>query len=296
MNASERVKLIKAITTLFAAEEWPLIDLTLRQFKLPTDDEWNSNDKTRYILKMVEDASDDVLLELASHLGIESTPRPSALTPTFWKQGHLRLFISHISAHKSAADSLKTWLHAYNISGFIAHVDIEPTKKWQGEIELALSTADALVALLAPGFHESKWTDQEIGFALGRGLLVISVKMGVDPYGFMGHEQALPCGQELSPQIARNIFDILVKHKQTQKRMSESLVSRFDGSDCFAEAKKNMGLLELAHYWDNRLLDAIGTSAEENSQIRGSFGVPARLKTLLRKNGVKITDSTEPDF
>lgn len=296
MNASERVKLIKSITVLFAAEEWPLIDLTLRQFKLPTDDNWNSNNKTAYILRMVEDASDDVLLDLASHLGIESTPRPSALVPTFWKPGHLRLFISHISAHKSAADNLKTWLHAYNISGFIAHVDIEPTKKWQDEIELALSTADALVALLASGFHESKWTDQEIGFALGRGLLVISVKMGLDPYGFMGHEQALPFGGELSPPIARNIFDILVKHKQTQKRMSESLVSRFEHSESFAEAKKNMGLLELALYWDRQLLDAIGTAAEENSQISGSFGVPGRLKVLLRKNGVKILDSTEPDF
>ena len=46
MNASERVKLIKSITALFAAEEWPLIDLTLRQFKLPTDDNWNSSNKT----------------------------------------------------------------------------------------------------------------------------------------------------------------------------------------------------------------------------------------------------------
>jgi hypothetical protein len=34
-------------------------------------------------------------------------------------------------------------------------MDIEPTRKWQDEIELALSTADALVAMLTPGFHES---------------------------------------------------------------------------------------------------------------------------------------------
>ena len=88
-----------------------------------------------YVIHMVQEASDNVLMELAAHLGIESTPRPSALMPTFWKTGHLRLFISHISEMKVDVADLKTWLHAYNISGFIAHVDIEPTKKWQGEIE-----------------------------------------------------------------------------------------------------------------------------------------------------------------
>ena len=29
-----------------------------------------------------------------------------------------------------------------------------------------------LVALLTPDFHESKWTDQEVGFAIGKGVLV----------------------------------------------------------------------------------------------------------------------------
>jgi len=281
MNASERIKVIKGITSVLSAEEWPLVDLTLRQFKLPTAEMWEGNAQS-YVIHMVQEASDDVLLELAAHLGIDSTPRPSALTPSFWKTGYLRLFISHISERKVDAANLKAWLHSYNISGFIAHVDIEPTKKWQGEIELALSTADALVAVLTPGFPQSPWTDQEIGFALGRGLLVISVKMGLDPYGFMGHEQALPCGSELSLPIARQIFEILLKHKQTQKRMSESLVSRFQNSESFAEAKSNIGLLEQAVYWDERLLDAIGTAVEENGQIDGSFGVAKRVAALIK--------------
>jgi hypothetical protein len=282
MNTSERIKIIKAITNLLAAEEWPLIDLTLRQFKLRTTDLWEGNAQS-YVINMVQEASDDVLLELAAHLGMESTPRPSALTPTFWKTGHLRLFISHISEQKVDVTNLRTWLDSYNISGFIAHVDIEPTKKWQSEIELALSTADALVAVLTPKFPQSRWTDQEIGFALGRGLLVISLKMGLDPYGFMGHEQALPCGRELNLPIARQIFEILLRHKQTQKRMSESLVSRFVNSASFADAKANITLLEKAVYWDKRLSDEIGTAVEENRQIEGSFGVADRVAALIKK-------------
>jgi hypothetical protein len=109
----------------------------------------------------------------------------------FWLDGHLRLFVSHLAKHKKDAAILQRSLQSFHISAFIAHKDIEPTKKWQDEIELALSTADALVALLTPGFHQNKWTDQEIGFALGRGLPILSIRLGEDPYGFLGREQAI---------------------------------------------------------------------------------------------------------
>lgn len=283
MNASQRIKAIAEIARLLSAEEWPLIDLTLRQFKLQTNNEWEGDSKS-YVIRMAGAASDDVLEELLAHLGVESTPRPSAIVPPFWKPGHLRLFISHLAERKVEATNLKTWLHEYNISGFIAHIDIEPTKQWQAEIELALSTADALAALLTPEFPQSKWTDQEVGFALGRGLLVVSLKMGLDPYGFMGHEQALPCGGDtLTQPVADQIFKILVKHKQTQKRMSESLVNRFENSDSFAEAKANMGLLDQAVYWDNRLSDALVKADKENGQINGSFGVSNRVAAFVKK-------------
>lgn len=281
MTASERVKIIKAISSLLSKEEWHLIDLTLRQFQLPTSDEW-SGTSGGYIITMVSNASDDVLLELASHLGIESTPRPSALTPSFWFPGHLRLFISHLAEHKKEVGLLKSMLESYGISAFIAHVDIEPTKPWQSEIELALSTADAVVAILTPGFHESKWTDQEIGFALGRGLLVITLKMGLDPYGFMGHEQALSCG-ELNAALAQSIFEILVEHKQTIKRMAQAVVKLFVASNSFAEAKKNVALLERVEYWDKQLAEEVAFATEANSQIRESFGVPTRVRAFLEK-------------
>ena len=56
----------------------------------------------------------------------------------------------------------------------------------------APSTAmDAFAALMTEGFHDSDWTDQEVGFALARGVPVIAVKLGRDPYGFLGKFQAL---------------------------------------------------------------------------------------------------------
>ena len=50
---------------------------------------------------------------------------------------------------------------------------------------------DALIAILTPGFNESKWTDQEIGVAIGRKVPIVPIRIGLDPYGFIGKYQAL---------------------------------------------------------------------------------------------------------
>jgi hypothetical protein len=46
---------------------------TVQMFKLPTNDQWNGS-KDSYVANALTDATDEKLLELASHLDIESTP------------------------------------------------------------------------------------------------------------------------------------------------------------------------------------------------------------------------------
>ena len=117
--------------------------------------------------------------------------RYSADLPDFWEKGYFRLFISHISKNKGPAAKFRESLADFHISGFVAHSDIQPTRVWENEILQALHTSDALVALLHTGFHESPWTDQEIGVAIGRNLLSLSIAFGETPYGFLGRYQAL---------------------------------------------------------------------------------------------------------
>jgi TIR domain-containing protein len=287
LTASERIKLIQAVAPILAAEEWSLIDLTLRQFKLPNSDMWDGNDRDGYVARMIDEASDEVLIELASHMGIENASRPSNIEPDFWLPDHLRLFLSHLAKDKKQATLLQTNLHTYQISAFIAHKDIAPTKKWQDEIELALSTADALVALLTPGFHESKWTDQEIGFALGRSLPILGIRLGEDPYGFLAREQAIQ-GIGVKPdKLARSIFGVFLKNKQTRKRMAQSLASCFTSSHSFQQAKDNFSLLEHAEYWDEKLSASVAAAVKHNSQVRDAFGVPERVKLFLKQQGSK---------
>ncbi len=58
----------------------------------------------------------------------------------------------------------------YHISGFVAYETIDPGELWQREIEAALRSMHAMAALITPDFHDSKWTDQEVGWALGSGV------------------------------------------------------------------------------------------------------------------------------
>jgi|GEM_PF-1911388 len=68
LSASKRISLLKEISDRFQMEEWPLIDLTLSQFGMPTSDEWQGN-KNAYVIQMSKAGQDPVLVELAQHVG-----------------------------------------------------------------------------------------------------------------------------------------------------------------------------------------------------------------------------------
>ncbi len=283
LTASQRVQLLKEIGNRLGAEEWPLIDVTLSQFKLPTNDEWGSN-KVAYVMEMAKKAPDAVLTELAQHVGflVEEAPKVG-IDPPFWRPRMFRVFVSHLSAHRQLAAKLQEALQPYGISAFVAHNDIEPTLEWLSQIEAALATADSLVALLHPQFHESKWTDQEIGFAMGRGLPVFAVHFGQDPYGFVGRFQAFAGGTKTPAQLALELFDAYRKNKQTQKRMAEVLVTLFEDSTSFSDAKARVGYLEDLEAWDASFIPRINAAVKSNSQISDSWHVPERVVALAKK-------------
>lgn len=159
MTTSEKIRLIKEIARQLDSEEWGIIDLTLKQFGIPALENFNGS-KFEYVLLQVQRTKDETILELAHHLRIDIETTDPEIFPAFWRNGYFNLFISHLASDKRNAQDLKDKLEKFSISGFVAHSDIEPTKEWQDEIELALRTSDALVALMIPNFHDSKWCNR----------------------------------------------------------------------------------------------------------------------------------------
>jgi hypothetical protein len=209
MHPSERIKHIKAIASALSSEDWALLDLTLKQFGLPWADQWGGT-KEAYVIEMLSNAEDEPLLEIAKHLGVASQLETIA-EPAFWSGTSARVFLSHLASMKGQVALLRSELARVGVTAFLAHEDIEPTKDWQIEIESALASMDGLIALLGPGFKESNWCDQEVGVAIGRKLPIVSVRLGLDPYGFIGKYQAVQGAGKEPRVLARELYEIFAQ-------------------------------------------------------------------------------------
>lgn len=201
------------------------IDAFLTEYKLPLPDksQISFNSKRLYAVAALRGVPIETVLRIADELDVDITlgSRAAAVPPRNWQDTtRFKLFISHISKDKDKATRLKECLQEFAISGFVAHEDIHPTLVWQTEIERALYAMDALLTIHTEGFSKSHWTQQEIGFALGRGVKIISFKMGEDPTGFIAREQALPRRRRTAEEIAKEIADLLAADEVTKERLT----------------------------------------------------------------------------
>ena len=216
--------------------------------------------------------------------GLDSIGEINIEKPSFWKQGYLSLFLSHVSQQKEVASKLQEKLEDYAISAFVAHEDIEPNQKWQDKIELALSSMDALVALLTNGFRESKWCDQEVGVAIGRKVIVLPVRYEIDPYGFIGKIQGISANKKNVPTICDEIFNVLLNDSTTKRRMTEAIVYKLCNSCGFKESIETMKLLERAsENLTSEMKDKLRVAVQNNSQIIKAFDVPEKINLIINR-------------
>lgn len=190
-------------------------------------------------------------------------------TQRIWGDKGYRIFLSHKTEVKKESAHIKERLAVFGISSFVAHTDIHPTKEWQDEIENALASMDAFVALLTEKFHESYWTDQEVGYALGRGVPLIAVRIGRDPYGFIGRFQALTCDWDDAPWA---LVKLLIK----QSRMLDSYISAVSQCPSFENGNALSQVLPYLDTLTGEQADKLVSAYRANPQIRGSYGFDGR--------------------
>src|SRR5215213_4455202 len=153
-------------------------------------------------------------------------------------------------------------------------------------IEAALRTMDAMAALLTPDFRQSRWTDQEVGWALGLGVYVLPVRRGLDPYGFLGEVQGSQGQGKTVRVVADELFASLLRHQKTRERLLEVLLGQFEQSSSSQEAATNLALVERAGTLPRSLLRRLEEASSRNRHISGTQGVLDRLKYLLGAAGV----------
>jgi len=222
--------------------------------------------------------------------GVYRPPLASRSVPAdalhrIWGPHHVRVFLSHKATVKVQASQLKQSFARCGIAAFVAHEDIEPTQEWQREIERALFSMDALVALLTTDFHESNWTDQEVGVAIGRGVPLIAVRLGRDPYGLMGKGQGLGgCSWSDTDSIALKTFQLLSKRLTDKSRLFECALAAYAESGSFADsAWKVENLLATFHDLSTTQVDGLLVAYRANGQNKSSFRGMDLLRPLLKQ-------------
>jgi len=278
------------------------IDLYLKGFKIDVSKHTSgANSKWVYVKELLADEQDETVLQIANELEIEHSYPFSAdvsvVSSGYWAPNNFRLFLSHLASFKERTFQLKKALEPYGISAFVAHEAIEPTQEWQEEIEKALFSMDAMAAIIMPGFKDSNWTDQEVGIAIGRNVLVIPLRRGFDPYGFLGKVQGLQTANRTIAQVAKDIFHILINNPKSRGKMSEVLVGRIVTSQSEDDLKHLVGLLQSCEKIPNTQLQILQSKVPDNKEIAANAAILLVINKILEAYGMaKVTISKHEEF
>lgn len=256
----------------------------------------SANSKRVYAREVLAKEKYEVILRIADELEISHQfSVKTAHEATFWKPGYFRLFLSHLASFKLQTSHLQSVLKKYAISAFVAHEDIEPSREWQQEIEAGLHTMDALAAILMPGFKESNWCDQEVGVAVGRDVLIIPIRKGMDPYGFIGKYQGIQGQNKKVGEVAEQIFKTIVKSPKTRSKMILSLCNAISQSTDVDDALEQISILKSIESVPTENLENLKTRIKDNNVLSESELFTKKLNETLTKFGVaKLTMKDAP--
>jgi len=145
---------------------------------------------------------------------------------------------------------------------------------------------DALLAILMPGFHESNWTDHEVGVAVGRDVLVIPIWRGLDPYGFIGKFQGFQAKDKTVAQVASAIFDIILSNQKTKGRMLDCLIDQFLLSGTTDDADRWLNLIRMTEVLPERHGEKIIENFASNNLLSNSETIRKSTNELLQQHGM----------
>lgn len=174
-----------------------------------------------------------------------------------WKEGYFRLFLSHSSTDKEFGAKLRENLERVRIDAFIAHETIEPDLPWQHEIKLGLASCHALMFIATEASNQSWWCQQEIGWALGRGILVTSYMLEKEPVGFANGLQGWKVPSHDLLKIREKLLSKFAKEDRTEPAMREPLVQLIQASSTAKQIDYTLDYVDLLKSLSQEQLERI---------------------------------------
>ena len=128
------------------------------------------------------------------------------------------VFLSYNHDNRVLAGRVKQRLEKLGFAAFLAHEDIEVSEKWRSEILKHLDSCSGMLAIVTENFSKSAWTNQEVGFLMGRNKPIVSLAFGIPTKslpGLLEELQAIPDVSEASLEAA---LDKAAKFLETWKK------------------------------------------------------------------------------
>lgn len=194
-----------------------------------------------------------------------------------WGLG-FRLFVSHIAQSVAQLLPLTDALKRYGIVPFLAHENIAPGLLWHREITSALSSMQALLSFHSVGFAQSPWCGQEVGYALGRGVLVLPVRAGEDPGGFVGEIQGIPWNPQNVDRTVDLVIANLRDNARTRIAFGDTLARELKLSGSFDRSDFLVGHLEELGALSDQAYHSIEMALKFNDQVRGRANAEALIE------------------
>lgn len=122
----------------------------------------------------------------------------------------MEFFLSYNTSDKGLAGQVKRALEERGQSAFLAHEDIRPSAQWVEEIRQHLDSCTALIAIVTQDFAKSDYTNQEVGFAMGRRKPVLTFRFSNSRLpGFLQSTQAMDASvDKLASPIEKTIQSV----------------------------------------------------------------------------------------
>ena len=136
--------------------------------------------------------------------------------------------------------------------------------------------------MIDDNFKASNWCDQEAGIAFGMDKFIVPVRLGFDPYGFIGKFQGIQGKGKLPKKMAEEIYSLLISAEKTKKKLAEGIIEMFVSSKSYKEARDGVVKLRQIRYINESLIKKLEKGLTENSQIRDAIGVPEKIRQLIR--------------
>jgi len=303
LRPGERIRLIKEARASLSLRSTSEMELIFEEFGVPTynrEGEGDAYDDETYCTQQLQRSDDSVLLAVHEFLlGEDAAPStiPSYEGDGLWGIEPARAFLSHTYAKRHFVSSVKEALRPFGIAGFVAHDDINPSRDWRNSIKAALGTCDVFVPFLHDGFHESQWCDQEVGWALCRGVPILPIRpAGFDRStahdGFLEESQDVCLEQSEGPNVVRwtadKIFGSLFAHGETRDVAVKALAEAFVNSRSFNQTRRLWDLIMRQPMIEGPQLRRLEYAVSSNNQVSSAVAnggglLPDLVRELVLK-------------